>query len=405
MTPLTPDTNASRAAQTDYDIAIIGAGPAGIAAASAAAKSARVILIDSAARLGGSVTTAMHRSMCGLYSRTPRDPLDTLNDGAQRDVVRRMLDKDPPYVRPREMGKAWVLEFPTALWESSLAQIVAESNADLRLNSRVTELRRESNRITGFLLSPSSQWITPKILIDCTGAGHVLNLAGKDTYQPPEPPDERMLAGFCIRLSNITGDPELLRLQIPYFLAQAVEKNLLPPTARFTSFYPGPAQGEGVCKLALNLASTSPSQARALADQLFAHLITPIPALASSQIIEYSASILPRDGLRIFGKYTLTEQDVLQSRRHGPGSVHAWWPVEKWHISTGPTYAYPEVGQHYDIPPDALRSATIENLLAAGTCLSATASAAASSRASGICLATGHAAGKLALTILNSQKV
>jgi hypothetical protein len=44
-----------------------------------------------------------------------------------------------------------------------------------------------------------------------------------------------------------------------------------------------------------------------------------------------------------------------------------------------------------------MKSATIQNLLAAGNCLSATAGAAASLRASGICLATGDFAGRLAV--------
>jgi anaerobic glycerol-3-phosphate dehydrogenase len=72
--------------------------------------------------------------------------------------------------------------------------------------------------------------------------------------------------------------------------------------------------------------------------------------------------------------------------------------MERWDISSGPSYIYPPVGQPYDIPPGALQSEAIENLLAAGTCISATTAAAASTRASGICLATGYAAGRLALS-------
>jgi len=92
----------------------------------------------------------------------------------------------------------------------------------------------------------------------------------------------------------------------------------------------------------------------------------------------------------------VTEEDVLSARRHGDDAVHGWWPVEFWDRSEGPTYAYPPVGRHYDIPRAALRSAVIPNLLAAGTCVSATSRAAASIRASGICLATGNAAGEMA---------
>jgi hypothetical protein len=105
---------------------------------------------------------------------------------------------------------------------------------------------------------------------------------------------------------------------------------------------------------------------------------------------------LPRDGRRLKGKAIVTEDDVLQARQISPDAVHAWWPIEHWDISTGPAHAYPPEGQHYDIPDEAFQSAVIENLFAAGTCVSATAQAAASIRASGICLATGEAAGRVA---------
>src|SRR5208337_5337953 len=97
-------TPTSRVIKNDCDVAVIGAGPAGVCAAAAAnGGAANVLLIDSSPRLGGSVTAAMHRCMCGLYSSAPKDPLDTLNASAQRDMVRRMLSKDPAHVLPRQM--------------------------------------------------------------------------------------------------------------------------------------------------------------------------------------------------------------------------------------------------------------------------------------------------------------
>jgi hypothetical protein len=386
-----------------FDVAIIGAGPAGIAAASAAAQSASVLLVEASDRLGGSVTAAMHRCMCGLYSSAPKDPLDTLNGFAQRDVVRRMLVKEPSRVIPRQFGQAPVLEFPRAVWETSLADICAESRAELRLGCKLVNIRREHDRLTAIQIAdPNSRWISINAVIDCTGSGHVLKLSGTDTFQPPETSDGRTFAGFAVRVSGITGDPEMLRLQIPYALAKAVDAGHLPPNARFTVFYPGPAQGEGICKLAVNPAEISPAKADELAESILRILVVEVPGFADAKIAEKSPRILPRDGLRLRGQYTVSEQDILQARQHGQDSVHAWWPMEKWDISTGPTYAYPPPGRHYDIPDDALRSAAITNLLAAGTCISASSAAAASTRASGICLATGYAAGRLGLSCLKA---
>jgi FAD dependent oxidoreductase len=384
-----------------YDIAVIGAGPAGVCAAAAAGKSARVILIDATNRFGGSVTAAMHRCMCGLYSGPPKNVLDTLNN-SQRNIIERMVRKEPTSVIPRQFGKSWVLEFPATAWEAALAETCSESNIDLRMGCKVTAVRREGLHLSAVQLeSPEPNWITARIFIDCTGGGHILRLCGDDAYLPPDEITNRMLGGFAVRLAGLSGDPDMLRLQTPYALAKAVEKGTLPPTARFTVFYPGPAAGEGVCKLAVNPDESGAAQADLFANQVVNLLKQEIPGYAGVRITEKSPRILPRDGLRLRGKYILTEADVLQARKFGTDAVHAWWPIEKWNASQGPTYAYPPINDHYDIPKGALQSAGIDNLLAAGCCLSATASAAASSRASGICLATGNAAGQLATSLLD----
>jgi hypothetical protein len=391
---MTPTTRAT----SSYDIAIIGAGAAGVCAAFAAGPSARTVLIESSQRFGGRVTAAMHRSICGLYASSPKDALDTLNDGGQRELVSRLLRKAPGQVTPKQMGKAWVLEFPAAAWEASLAEMCGESGADIRMGCRVGAVRREGNRILAIQLDdPGLNWIDVKVVVDCSGGGSVLELAGPDTYQPPQRISARMLGGFSARLSGIAGDSELLRLQVPFALAKGVETGQLPKIARFGVFYPGTANGEGICKLAISLKDFTNESASALMQQVVGYLAKEIPALVDAHIVEKSPSVQRRDGLRLAGRFVVSEKDVLEGRKHGDDAVHAWWPIEKWSEAEGPSYAYPPEGRWYDIPADALRCATLENLLAAGGCLSATASAMASARVSGICLATGWAAGKEAI--------
>jgi len=378
----------------EYDVAVIGAGPAGVAAAYGAADEghARVLLIDASDRLGGAVTAAMHRSLCGLYARAPQSPLDTLNGGAQRSIVEQMLRDEPRLVLPRHFGKAWVLEFPASAWLAALANVCSKPNIDLNLNSRVTAVRREGARITAIQIDG---WIEIQAVVDCTGGGNVLQLAGDDTLLPPDPTGP-MLGGYSIRFANLTGEPEMLRLQTAYTLSQAAEAGSLPPLARFTAFYPGPADGQGVCKLAVNPDEFSAEHVKQFADAVVEHLRREVAAFRDAKIVEQSSNPLRRDGRRMRGRYIVTEDDVLTGRKVGPDAVHAWWPIERWDISQGPTYTYPPADEHYDIPPDALRSAVVENLFAGGICVSATAGAAASIRAGGICLATGDAAGRLA---------
>jgi len=257
----------------------------------------------------------------------------------------------------------------------------------------VTAVQRERDRITSLTLAGDSpRSIEPDVVIDCTGGGLLLTMAGEDVAQPIDPAVPSMLGGYAVRFAGLRGELELLRLQIPYTLAVAVQKGDLPALSRFTVFHAGPGAGEGVCKFAINVADPSIDQI----DRTIAYLQRELDSFKAATIVDRSPHALPRDGRRLAGRYVVTDQDVMTARKFGASAVHAWWPAERWDSATGPSYAYPPAGDHYDIPADAMKSATIKNLLAAGNCLSATPGAAASLRASGICLATGTAAGELA---------
>jgi hypothetical protein len=351
-----------------YDIAVVGAGAAGIcAAAAAASRGASVLLIESGARLGGSVTLAMHRCLCGLYSAQPRHPSETLNGGLQRELVTRMWRQAPTAVIPRQFGKACVLEFPPTGWESALASMCAVPGIDLHMNTRAVAVERSGNRIVSLAVEGelAGTFSIAKV-IDCSGGGSVLQLLGEDVMQPMEPESTKMLGGYAIRWGGLPADAEPLRLQVPH-------------TAKFATFFPGPGAGEGVLKLAIPPKGFSTEEVEPFVAGTIQVLRERLPAFSPATIIEMSPRALSREGRRLRGKYTVTEQDVLSARKHTPDAVHACWPIE-----------------HYDIPPAALQSAVIDNLYAAGTCLSATRAAAASTRAGGICLATGGKAGELA---------
>ncbi len=371
-------------------IAVIGAGPAGVAAASSAASTGlNVILIDSAPRIGGTVIAAMHRSLCGLYSQAPRSAPDTLNTGAQRDVIAHMIKIDPVSVIPKPLGKTWVLEFTSDAYANALLHVASKPAVEILMRCPLTGIRVRDNRITAIEIQ--SRWIDARAVIDCSGSGVAMRMVGENVMHPAD--EHRMLGGYSIRLAGIESDAERLRLQLPYVLLNAVNAGQLPFEARFTMFHPGPGTGEGICKLAVNPDQFPGDDMPALAARIIDHLRSQISGFAHVKILETSSKPLPRDGRRLKGKATLSEEDVLSGKQIGPDAVHAWWPIERWDPATGPSYAYPPLGRHYDIPEEAMQSNLIDNLFAAGTCVSATAGAAASVRASGICLATGHAAG------------
>jgi hypothetical protein len=340
----------------------------------------------------------MHRSLCGLYSKQPRNLRDTLNDGIQREVVERMAKIAPAEVTPRGFGLAWVLEFPPAAWERTLGAMLDESGVERRMNHAVTRVQRDGRRIAAVEIGDRER-IAASVVIDCSG-GRALELAGVEAVQPIDEVQIRNLAGYAMRLAGLGGDGEMLRLQTPYVLAKAVDARRLPALARFTVFYTGPGEGEGVCKLAIGAATMSSEEVMRFAGGVIDELRRELPGFGSARIVEASMRPVARDGRRLRGIATVTEDDVLNARRRDGEVVHAWWPIERWSATDGPSYGFGPAGEHYDIPLDALRSAAVENLLAAGMCASATHGAMGSMRVSGISLATGAMAGRFAAKLI-----
>jgi hypothetical protein len=278
------------------------------------------------------------------------------------------------------------------------------AGVDVHLGTRVVRVHREGVGIAGLeLQGDGSVGCEIGVVVDCTGGGQLLQMIGPDALQSTVAAEAPCLAGFCVRLEGLSGDPELLRLQVPYALAKAADEGALPEEARFTMFEPGPAQGQGVCKLAVDGHRSAPGGLDDYAAGVLHRLMRDVPGFAQARIIEKSPRLLERTGYRLAGREILGEEDVLSGRQRGTEAVHAWWPMERWDPVKGPVLEYPPPGRHYDIPLEALRSAVVPNLLACGACVSATPGAAASLRAAGICLATGDAAGRLAAKCLNEE--
>jgi hypothetical protein len=116
---------------------------------------------------------------------------------------------------------------------------------------------------------------------------------------------------------------------------------------------------------------------------------------------EASISALParagiRESRRIIGDYQLTESDILRGSRFEDEVAFASWPIELRETSRGPKFRFPDANLSCGIPLRSLHSKNVDNLFAAGRCISCTHEAQASIRVIGTCFATGEAAGKAA---------
>jgi len=378
------------------DILVAGGGVAGIAAAVRAAREgAHTILAEMNGFPGGTAVNCMHRYICGLYSSDPLSPDRTLNGGIAEEICAE-LEKLAPGTKPVKTGKVHLFPFATGDLIKVLKSL-SENQAGLEIlyDTKIVSVKTEPGNIK-FV---SAKWlngefqISPRAVIDCSGDGTVIRLSGA-AYDIASP-DERQLAGFCFKIKGIKNPGEMAPVSVPYYISRAAAEKKIPFYLKYARFYQSDVADEGYCLISVPPGDSPESigEAKKYAAAVHGILAGSIDSFRNSHIAEMSSGIAQREGIRMKGEYTLTEEDVLSGRKFHDGVVKSAWPIELWDREKGPTCRYLEPGAWYEIPLRCLKSPDIKNLYCAGRCISASREALGSTRVMGTCLSLGEQAG------------
>ncbi|HSK92633.1 MAG TPA: FAD-dependent oxidoreductase, partial [Candidatus Angelobacter sp.] len=127
-----------------------------------------------------------------------------------------------------------------------------------------------------------------------------------------------------------------------------------------------------------------------------------VPGFEASVVVATSPAIGVRESRRVHGTYVLTRDDVLSGRRCDDEIALCGAPIEDHHAGGDTDWQYVGEGGVYGIPYRCLLPATLDRLLVAGRCFSATHDAHASARSMATCMAMGQAAGTAAVMAVRS---
>ena len=353
------------------DIAVVGAGAAGIAAAISAARAgARTLLLDQRPAPGGTGGFSGLTTLCGLYD----DAGQFLNAGFTREFADAITDGAP--VR---MGKVWVLPYRPEKFRSVAARLMAaESNLQTLWSTPLASVTVEQNRIVRL------NELEVRAVIDCSGSAEVARAAGAECLATDETTQATAVLFSLHGVTRKFNSPvEMAAVLLPLaragFPPLSFQPSLEPDTltAKFTG---RPDQVEPVIEfLRANVAG-------------FEKCGTPLTRFTAAQ----------RAGRMIIGQHLLTGSEVLSGRKFPDAVARCAWPVEQWSADGVARFQYLPPGLHYEIPARSLRAERLTNLFMAGKTISADVEAIASARVMGTCLATGAAAGVLAARHLQS---
>ena len=377
---------------TSCDILVVGAGIAGISAAiTAAEKGCHTILLEKHTHYGGIIRDAFLNEICGLFSSSDAKYPSLLNSGLCKNIYHLLADNDTGNIKRK--GKVFVLRFSRKKLFPYIDNLLEKEHLlDLRYNHQMVSLNRNNTIIENILvtdnLNTGSYSIKPKIVIDCTGSGYVLDAAEQKGVESAY----RQLAGVIMILNSTAPCDTLLAVKIPYILNTAVKEGIFLNYVKFTTVSAGENKNELNIKININSTVVSVTAIRDSLLKIHSYLKEKIKELENSTIQIISPNICYREENRLKGRYTITESDVLSGRKFHDGCVRGAWPIEYWHPNDGLSYQYLKSGDYYEIPIRSMQAADITNLYAAGRCISATPKALASTRVTGICMSLGEQA-------------
>lgn len=382
-------------------VVVVGAGAAGMSAAIAAARAgAQVKLVEQTSGPGGTVSNALIHTLGGLYDQNQ----ELLNGGLCAELAERLF-RASAETRIRRIGKTYCLNVCPHVYQQVVENWMAEeSNLENLYGATVVRPTLEDGRLVQCEVSSAagSLPVNPTALIDTSGTAEVVRMIDSRCVEDDE---QRAAGGLIFRLRGL--EPGLLAfprgITLVERLRDAARQSRLPASCQHAWLDQGVYADEVFVKLFVPLPDDwrNPSSLNDVSRQAteiqtrVLELLHQWPEFRGAKLTE-TGVLGVRDGGRIRGEYCLTEEDVRACRKFEDAACRCCWPIEYWHPSEGLKLEYLPAGEYYEIPVRALRVRGLDNVWAAGKCLSADHKAQSSARVAGQCWAMGEAAGRLA---------
>lgn len=385
------------------EVLILGGGPAGVAAAVAAAsKGLEVALIERNSFLGGKATAAEVGTVCGLYKFKKADASEYIVKGFAREFADQLSAGSDTKPLHNQDGLHY-LPYNIGVFKQVCNDLLEQHHVKVYFDSIPYKVDMIDDSIRSILINEDGKDIqlNCKAIIDCSGESIISQLSNAALIKS----DNYQAAAQVFTLKNIgeVNEPQLGMILMKE-LRSAIDKKELGDYYDRVYVVQGSVKNNCVSlKLGLplpvthtpeNLASLK-KMAHSFIEELTAYLIQHVPVFKNAEIEHIAPEVGTRVGLRTMGKYILTEADVLSCKKFDDAIANSAWPIEEWGQNRRVKMRYFEYDDFYQVPAACLRSESITNLFMAGRNISATDGAIASARVMGICLQTGYAAGLL----------
>ena len=414
----------------EFDVVVIGGGPAGLAASTCAARhGARVLLVERYGFLGGMGTAGGVTNFAGLYGR---------KNGEMRQVVHGVVDELLERIAalgglnsPQDgmQGRIRVQSYDISSLKCAADQMLVDSGVQILFHAWAAAVVMQGPRIEALLVETKSgrMAIRASRFIDCSGDADVAHFAGVpyevgDGHGSGLYPTTMFRVGHVDAALALPAVGEFAAINTLMTQAQrdkpgkyrfAREGAILRPQKNASEWRANVTQIANASGKAMDATDAQQLSDGELAGRqqitdYFNFLRHEVPGFANSSIVDIAAQIGIRQSRRIQGQYVLTGEDIVAAARFDDAIGINAWPMEL-HAEGRIDWQFPcnwestDSRVYNDLPWRMLVPRQVNNLLVAGRCASMTHVGQSAARVSGACFVMGQAAGTAAAMLSATQ--
>jgi FAD dependent oxidoreductase len=402
----------------EYEVAVLGGGPAGIAAAVAAARAGRrTLLIERYGFLGGMGTAAGVTNFCGLHANV-FGTMHRVVQGLASELLARIDHLGGLNLPHLILGKILAQAYDTAAYKIAADDLLAAHKVDILFHALGAGVAmQDERRIDALFIETKAgrQAVRADIFIDCSGDGDLAAWAGA-RYEVGDNNGSMLYPSMMFRLNGI--DPEQAGeawRTIPALMEQAEaagthhfprkaaivrpQRSQIEWRVNFTQL--ARADGTAINGLNPDDLTRGEIEGRRQAVDAF-HFLRTVPGFEKSYIVDLPPQLGIRETRRVIGGYLLSGEDVLGCASFEDTIGVNGWPME-CHVAGDVIFKFPPIPGSRgfnELPYRMLTPEGLDNLLVAGRCASMTHDGQSAARVSGACFVMGEAAGTAAALAL-----
>ena len=409
-----------------FDVVVLGGGPAGIAAASAAARNgSSVLLVERYGFLGGMGTAAGVTNFCGLHANVFGD-IQQVVHGVADDLLKRMHGLNGLNEPHLVLGKTFAQAYDMSAFKCAADSLLLADGVQLLFHALAAGVvKADDGRLDAVLLETKSGRLAVRgrCFIDCSGDADLVHWAGVPT-EKGDASGQMLYPTLMFRVGEVDAAAagEAWRT-IPKLMDSAEASGefsfprrgaVVRPQKRAYEWRVNVTQltnPDGTATDGTDASSLSGGEVlgrRQIVDYL-RFLRERVPGFNNSYVLDIAPQIGIRETRRLLGEYMLTADDVLSCADFDDSIGVNGWPLEK-HVAGDVKWEWPPIPEsrgYNQLPyrmllPKRATANGADNLLVAGRCAAMTHDGQSAARVTGACFVMGQAAGTAAALALSS---